>query len=526
MMSNILPLVLVSLVSLGCYAHREEDQICFKLSPFGHDCGCLFNNNEVCVNLPHSDYRGTCNPGKCDLFKTTVDLAEIGRFQQQVYQHGQLLQHQQQEIDQLKTLLKSQGQGKIGATPQQGTVKKAALGRQCTTNAGCNDEPNLICDTTSSFVCVCKKGFTAKTGTCTAVFNQQCTSDSDCKALQNGKCDAGGKCSCQTGYSVEMNVCTPILGDTCNSNNDCSGLKNSICINNKCVCGAGFTANSGSCDVASVVGRPCTSNTDCSGIQYTSCTQNTCSCQKGYENFKGVCQASSVVGRPCSSTTDCGGIQNVMCAINSRICTCKPGYISKMGACQDIDECASVTICGSVGAAKCTNTEGSYNCTCNNGYIGGGKATPCIKESIKTDCEKAENMYYNGHCYIAYQYKPKVKISYADAEQTCKTLGGKLAEWKDLETQLEVSNMYNIKGATQCLLGGVINNADGTVNFSDGSKTDVNEFVWFSTNHGFYKPRDDRYTRLLLPGPAIWSGRGFVLAKNETSGYFCAMCQI
>merc|ERR1712136_445397 len=132
--------------------------------------------------------------------------------------------------------------------------------------------------------------------------NQQCTSDSDCKALQNGKCDAGGKCSCQTGYSVEMNVCTPILGDTCNSNNDCSGLKNSICINNKCVCGAGFTANSGSCDVA------------------------------------------SVVGRPCSSTTDCGGIQNVMCAINSRICTCKPGYISKMGACQDIDECASVTI--------------------------------------------------------------------------------------------------------------------------------------------------------------------------------------
>jgi len=482
-MSYILPLVLVSLVSLGCNAHREEDQICFKLSPFGHDCSCLFNNNEVCVNLPHSDYRGTCNPGKCDLFKTTVDLTEIGQFQQQVYLHGQQLQIQQQEIDQLKTLLKAQGPDKIGATPQQGTIKKAALGRQCTSNSGCNDEPNLICDT-SSFICVCKNGFTAKTGTCTAVFNQQCTSDSDCTALQNGKCDAGGKCSCQNGYSVEMNVCTPILGGSCTSNNDCSGLKNSICSNKKCICGAGFTANSGSCD------------------------------------------ASPVVGRPCSSTTDCGGIQNVMCAMNSRICTCKPGYISKMGSCQDIDECASGTICGSAGTATCSNTEGSYNCTCNTGYIGGGKATPCIKESIKTDCEKNGNMYYNGHCYVAYQSKPKVKISYADAEQTCKTLGGKLAEWKDLETQLEVSNMYTYKGATQCLLGGVINNTDGTVNFSDGSKTDVNEFVWFSTNHGFYKPRDDRYTRLLLPGPTIWSGRGFVLAKNETSGYFCAMCQI
>ena len=73
---------------------------------------------------------------------------------------------------------------------------------------------------------------------------------------------------------------------------------------------------------------------------------------------------------------------------------------------------------------------------------------------IKTDCEKNGNMYYNGHCYIAHQYKDRVKISYSDAEQTCKTLGGKLAEWKDLETQLEVSNMY--KGASQCILGGVI----------------------------------------------------------------------
>jgi len=525
-MSYILPLVLISLVSLGCYAHREEDQICFKLSPFGHDCGCLFNNNEVCVNLPHSDFRGTCNPGKCDLFKTTVDLTEIGQFQQQVYQHGQLLQHQQQEIDQLKTLLKAQGQGKIGTTPRQDTVKKAALGRQCTTNAGCNDEPNLICDTTSSFICVCKKGFTAKTGTCTAVFNQQCTSDSDCSALQNGKCDAGGKCICRNGYSVEMNVCMPVLGGACTSNNDCSGLKNSICSNNKCVCGLGFTANLESCDVASVVGRPCTTNTDCSGIQYTSCTQNICSCGKGYENVNGLCQASPVVGRPCSTTTDCGGIQNVICAMNRRVCTCKPGYISKMGACQDIDECVSGTICGSAGAATCTNTEGSYNCTCNTGYIGGGKATPCIKEGIQTDCEKNGDMYYNGHCYMV---PDAMYAGYTEAEQACKTLyGGTLAEWKDRETQYQVTKMYNTNKKyknskyKRYVVGGIINVQEGTISFSDGSKTDVNEFLWYGD--GWYIPRE-KYTRLTA-GKGTWYNQGFWTMKNDTKAKGNVMCQV
>ena len=37
----------------------------------------------------------------------------------------------------------------------------------------------------------------------------------------------------------------------------------------------------------------------------------------------------------------------------------------------DIDECAIGTgMCGT--NASCTNTAGSYNCTCNNGFTGNG----------------------------------------------------------------------------------------------------------------------------------------------------------
>ena len=41
----------------------------------------------------------------------------------------------------------------------------------------------------------------------------------------------------------------------------------------------------------------------------------------------------------------------------------------------DINECTDTSICGVGGT--CTNTDGSYTCTCEYGYKGGGDATPC-----------------------------------------------------------------------------------------------------------------------------------------------------
>jgi len=45
----------------------------------------------------------------------------------------------------------------------------------------------------------------------------------------------------------------------------------------------------------------------------------------------------------------------------------------------DIDECASGANSCISGRAACSNTVGSYNCTCNHGYTGDGK-TSCLSQ--------------------------------------------------------------------------------------------------------------------------------------------------
>merc|ERR1712135_264127 len=109
-MNSVWLLLFISLANYCCYGHEEEDQICFKVPPVGGNCGCLLNNNEVCLNLPHTSARGQCDPGQCDLFKTTVDLTQIGlggKPQVQVPNpmQEQKLNKQAQEIAQLKSQL-------------------------------------------------------------------------------------------------------------------------------------------------------------------------------------------------------------------------------------------------------------------------------------------------------------------------------------------------------------------------------------------------------------------------------------
>ncbi|PWA40394.1 wall-associated receptor kinase-like 8 [Artemisia annua] len=89
---------------------------------------------------------------------------------------------------------------------------------------------------------------------------------------------------------------------------------------------------------------------------------------------------------------------------NQSVCSCFPGYEGNpylSGGCQDINECAdpSTNDC----EFYCTNTPGSYRCSCPTGYLLAGNSCMKIQENNKMktiliaptteECDKVE---YNG----------------------------------------------------------------------------------------------------------------------------------
>lgn len=55
---------------------------------------------------------------------------------------------------------------------------------------------------------------------------------------------------------------------------------------------------------------------------------------------------------------------------------CPSGYTLVGITCTDIDECATGTPCGTA-STGCTNTQGSYSCTCSSGYTAPATGGTC-----------------------------------------------------------------------------------------------------------------------------------------------------
>ncbi|CAH3184464.1 unnamed protein product [Porites lobata] len=103
------------------------------------------------------------------------------------------------------------------------------------------------------------------------------------------------------------------------------------------------------------------------------------------------CGASSPV---CDINANCSNTRG------SYICTCRAGYTGDGKTCQDIDECsASSPVCDI--NANCSNTRGSYICTCRAGYTGDGKTCQDIDEcgastpvcDINANCSNTRGSY-------------------------------------------------------------------------------------------------------------------------------------
>uniref|UniRef100_H3AKG6 Fibrillin 1 n=1 Tax=Latimeria chalumnae TaxID=7897 RepID=H3AKG6_LATCH len=73
-------------------------------------------------------------------------------------------------------------------------------------------------------------------------------------------------------------------------------------------------------------------------------------------------------------------------------CSCSPGWIGNGIKCTDLDECSNGThMCNT--NADCKNTMGSYRCLCKEGYTGDGFLCTDIDE-----CAENVDLCENGHC--------------------------------------------------------------------------------------------------------------------------------
>ncbi|XP_068137345.1 mucin-4 [Hyperolius riggenbachi] len=104
-------------------------------------------------------------------------------------------------------------------------------------------------------------------------------------------------------------------------------------------------------------------------IQNSSLATAACICTNNYtgdlcQYSPNLCFQDCFPGVSCDNTTGCGA--------------CPTGYSGNGLHCADIDECTTSNPCSL--NALCTNTVGSYNCTCNSGFDGNGTYCADINE--------------------------------------------------------------------------------------------------------------------------------------------------
>ncbi|XP_072020294.1 uncharacterized protein [Amphiura filiformis] len=134
---------------------------------------------------------------------------------------------------------------------------------------------------------------------------------------------------------------------------------------------------------------------------------NVFTCNRGKWNKTGNNKPSGFICKninECEKKEDaCSGDEHAICtdSIGSYKCTCMEGfeYGDNSIKCTDIDECIAYFPC--VTNADCTNTEGSYLCECMEGYEGDG-LTECNKILFFPYGEADYNLRYNYDYYARY----------------------------------------------------------------------------------------------------------------------------
>jgi len=238
--------------------------------------------------------------------------------------------------------------------------------------------PNGRCrDLPGDYQCTCNPGFRLKQGS-----NKDCEDVNECTELnlcQGGTCTntkGGYTCLCSKGFRYNP------LAKTCVDDNEC--LRNPCiggkCENTKggfkCICPQGSTLDE--------------ANNLCRDTQRGGCfsvkSEGECKGKvASHLSYSGCCNGGGKFWGP-----DC-----LKCSTDS-VLGCPKGKMREGTQCVDIDECVFSNACVN---GHCQNTDGSYTCTCPQGYV---------LDATGTACEDMRNgTCYRSQCKMSFGNKMK-----------------------------------------------------------------------------------------------------------------------
>ncbi len=223
---------------------------------------------------------------------------------------------------------------------------------ECVTENGeCDENARCINLAGEAPECVCNPGFIEDPkGIC--IVTPDCLFVSCSINGPNSYCEAG-ECVCKTGYAfdtydwcIDINECMTGNGGCGDSTYwQCKNSPGSFTCQDKNEC----LVNNGGCG----------ENAQCSNIEGAA---PECSCKPGFlYNPDGQC-----VPTPECLFIECGAQASCV----GGVCECNSGFAADTnGTCQDINECSDNNGgCGDATTSTCTNTDGSYQCDCIDGY--------------------------------------------------------------------------------------------------------------------------------------------------------------
>uniref|UniRef100_UPI00358F765B transmembrane cell adhesion receptor mua-3-like isoform X8 n=1 Tax=Myxine glutinosa TaxID=7769 RepID=UPI00358F765B len=233
---------------------------------------------------------------------------------------------------------------------------------ECSSPTTCHQNATCL-NTAGSYICTCSSGYTGDGHTCTASGScggESCNSNAYC---------ISGTCVCRVGWTGDGLICSDnnecSTPTTCHPNATCSNTVGSYI----CTCSSGYTGDGHNCTDLD----ECSSNNGgCSHTCLNTVGSFECSCPPGQQFVPGsstTCEASGLCGGElCDSNADC----------QAGSCVCHVGWSGNGITCADNDECSSPTACHP--NATCSNTAGSYVCTCKHGHVREGHVCRVINE--------------------------------------------------------------------------------------------------------------------------------------------------